>query len=103
MQDYKRTHWEDHIVDMDTGEVIQQGTPISARNLNNMEEGIEGNRNLALANKANITSLAVEVAILKEASLNNMTNNVFFENFNDLEGVIVTSGIYDNVGRRIYV
>lgn len=100
---YVKTEWIDHIKDIDTGEVIQQGTPISARNLNNMESGIGYNRDLSLINKANITSLAVEVAILKEASLNNMTNNVFFENFNNLDSLEVSNGIYDEVAKRLYV
>lgn len=38
---YKRTNWLDHVVDVDTQEVIQQGTPISAKNMNNIEDGIE--------------------------------------------------------------
>ncbi|MCY9762107.1 phage tail protein, partial [Paenibacillus alvei] len=37
---YKRTEWVDHIVSP-TGEVLQEGTPISAANLNKIEEGIE--------------------------------------------------------------
>ncbi|MEF2968369.1 phage tail protein [Paenibacillus sp. M1] len=36
---YNRTVWKDHIVSP-TGEIVQQGTPISAANLNNIEEGI---------------------------------------------------------------
>jgi len=42
MNPYKRTFWQDHVVDEDTQEVIQQGTPQSATNFNNMEEGIFG-------------------------------------------------------------
>lgn len=41
MSEYIKTVWKDHVVDEDTQEIIQQGTPISARNLNNMENGIE--------------------------------------------------------------
>lgn len=35
---YTPTHWKDHVVDGQT--VIQQGTPVSAGNLNNIEKGI---------------------------------------------------------------
>ncbi|MBR1631168.1 MAG: hypothetical protein IJ680_04860 [Paludibacteraceae bacterium] len=38
---YNQTHWLDKVVDPDTGEVIQQGTPQSAGNFNNMENGIQ--------------------------------------------------------------
>ena len=37
---YKRTFWQDHVVDEGTGEIMQQGTPQSATNFNNVEEGI---------------------------------------------------------------
>lgn len=38
---YNQTHWLDKVVDPDTQEVIQQGTPQSARNFNNMENCIQ--------------------------------------------------------------
>ena len=44
-----------------------------------------------------------EVAILKNASLNNLTNNVFFENFEDLNDIKLSNGIYDPVAKKIYV
>lgn len=37
---YTLIHWIDHIVDLITGEIIQQGTPLSQRHLNHMDEGI---------------------------------------------------------------
>lgn len=43
MKPYNRTTWKDHVVDPGTGAVIQQGTPQSAANFNNMEEGIFAN------------------------------------------------------------
>lgn len=41
MKAYDRTFWKDHVQDGE--EVIQQGTPQSATNWNNMEEGISAN------------------------------------------------------------
>lgn len=38
MRSYNKTNWKDHVVDGST--IIQQGTPINAANLNNMEDGI---------------------------------------------------------------
>lgn len=103
MSDYIKTEWKDHIVDIDTGEVIQEGTPISARVMNNIEEGIYSNTNEIEKNSTDITSLAIEVAILKNASLNNLTNNVFFENFENLESINLENGIYDKINKRIFV
>lgn len=37
---YNNTKWLDNVVDADTGETIQEGTELSAANLNNMENGI---------------------------------------------------------------
>ena len=37
---YKPTKWLDHVVDADSGELIQEGTDKSAGNFNNMEHGI---------------------------------------------------------------
>ena len=40
---YNKTHWQDRVVDPETGEVIQEGTFMSAEHFNNMEEGIAAN------------------------------------------------------------
>lgn len=40
---YNKTHWQDRVVDPETGEVIQEGTFMSAEHFNNMEEGIATN------------------------------------------------------------
>lgn len=37
---YNRTKWLDKVVDAETGETIQTGTDQSAKNFNNMENGI---------------------------------------------------------------
>ena len=36
---YTKTQWKDHVLDGE-GNVVQQGTPVNASNLNKMEEGI---------------------------------------------------------------
>ena len=37
---YNGTKWRDRVVDADSGEVIEEGTNMSAGNFNNMEDGI---------------------------------------------------------------
>lgn len=37
---YEAKKWVDEIVDAESGETIQEGTPLSAGNFNNMEHGI---------------------------------------------------------------
>lgn len=51
---YEKTIWKDHVVDQSTGEVIQQGTPVSAGNLGKQEEAI-------FENRESVTMLAQEV------------------------------------------
>lgn len=75
MNPYNMKQWKDHIVDEATQEVIQEGTPVSASNMNNMETGILGNDGLAsvliqqsMQYKRNIADLEGE---LREISLTN--------------------------------
>lgn len=37
---YEQKQWKDKVVDITTGQVIQQGTPVSAGNMNRIEQGI---------------------------------------------------------------
>ena len=37
---YKGTQWQDKVVDAESGEIVQEGTNMSAGNFNNMESGI---------------------------------------------------------------
>ena len=83
--------------------MIQEGTPVSANNMNHIEEGIYSVTNVTVNNEALIASLSAEVAILKNASLNNLTNNVFFENLENIDDIKLSNGIYDPVAKKIYV
>lgn len=54
---YEPKEWKDHIVDEATGEVIQEGTPISASNMNRIENGIaEAHEELSIVG-AQVTEL----------------------------------------------
>ena len=98
MKTYEKIGWLDHVQDIETGEVIQEGTPVSQVNMNHMDEGIFTNREAVILHEAQIADAQKEIKVLKDATLNNMVNNVFLINFNT-----VTSGIYDPVARKIYV
>lgn len=121
MKEYIKTEWMDHIVERPStfqlrenddktvtlkkveGEIIQQGTPIAAKYLNNMENGIY---QLYLNFEdllSKFTAISVEVAILKNASLNNLSNNVFFENFDNLNSINLINGTYDLVNKRLVI
>ena len=48
-------------------------------------------------------SLSQEIKVLKDATLNNMVNNVFLKNFDSVDAVLIISGVFDPVARKIYV
>ena len=103
MKAYEKIGWLDHVQDIETGEVIQEGTPVSQVNMNHMDEGIFTNREAVILHEAQIADAQKEIKVLKDATLNNMVNNVFLINFNTVTSVAITSGFYDSVARKIYV
>lgn len=103
MKAYEKIGWLDHVQDVETGEVIQEGTPVSQTNMNHMDDGIFANREATILHEAQIADAQKEIKVLKDATLNNMVNNVFLINFDTVTSVAITSGIYDSVARKIYV
>ena len=103
MESYERIGWLDHMVDIITEEVIQEGTPVSQTNMNHMDDGIWQNRETIILHDSQIADAQREIKVLKDATLNNMVNNVFLINFVSVTSVAIASGIYDPVARKIYV
>lgn len=103
MRAYEKVNWLDHVVDDESGEVIQEGTPLSQTNLGRMDDGILAVTETTIAQEAQIADAQKEIKVLKDATLNNMVNNVFLKNFDTVDSVAITSGIYDPVARKIYV
>ena len=54
MKAYEKIGWLDHVQDIETGEVIQEGTPVSQVNMNHMDEGIFTNREAVILHEAQI-------------------------------------------------
>ena len=103
MESYERIGWLDHVVDIITEEVIQEGTPVSQTNMNHMDDGIFVNREAVILHEAMIADNQQEIKVLKDATLNNMVNNVFLKNFDSVGAVLIISGVYDPRARKIYV
>lgn len=103
MNPYEKIGWVDHVVDIETKEVIQEGTPVSQRNMNHMDDGIFQNRGALILHARLIADNQQEIKVLKDATLNNMVNNVFLKNFDSVGAVLIISGIYDPQARKIYV
>ena len=100
---YKLIGWLDHVKDIITGEVIQEGTPVSQSRMNHMDDGIFVNREAVILHEAQIADAEKEIKVLKDATFNNMVNNVFLKNFDSVDAVAIISGVYDPVARKIYV
>jgi hypothetical protein len=105
MKAYERVGWQDHVVDETTEPptIVQEGTPLSQTNLGHMDDGIHAVTETTINQEAQIAAVQAEIKVLKDATLNNMVNNVFLKNFNTVNSVDITSGIYDPVARKIYV
>ena len=103
MKPYEKIGWVDHVVDVATEEVIQEGTPVSQTNMNHMDDGIFENREAVILHEGLIAANQQEIKVLKDATLNNMVNNVFLKNFDSVEAVLIISGVFDPVARKIYV
>ena len=103
MKAYEKIGWLDHVKDIETGKAMREGTPMSPVNVNHIEKGIFTNREAVILHEAQIADAQKEIKVLKDATLNNMVNNVFLINFNTVTSVAITSGIYDSVARKIYV
>lgn len=103
MKPYRKVGWLDHVEDVATGEVIQEGTPLSQTNLGQMDDGILAVTETTIAQEGQIADNQKEIKVLKDATFNNMVNNVFLINFDSVTSVAITSGIFDPVARKIYV
>ncbi|TCL43233.1 inorganic polyphosphate kinase [Harryflintia acetispora] len=102
LQPYERTEWIDHLVDIITGAIIQQGTPINQRRLNNIEHGVEDVTNEVIGHCQELASMRTDLQTLKDAALNNMTNNVFVVSFDGLDSLDIQKGIFDQTMKRVY-
>lgn len=103
MKPYEKIGWLNHVVDVETGETIQEGTPVSQTNMNHMDDGIYMNREAVILHEGLIADNQQEIKVLKDATLNNMVNNVFLKNFDSVDAVLIISGVYDPRARKIYV
>ena len=83
MKTYEKIGWLDHVQDIETGEVIQEGTPVSQVNMNHMDEGIFTNREAVILHEAQIADAQKEITV-----------GIFKRN--NIQLVIISSGASDN-------
>ena len=59
--EYIKTQWFDHIIDVTDGSVVQEGTRFNQRRANNIEDGIEFNRNKIIEQERTIARLQTQL------------------------------------------
>lgn len=76
---YTPTQWQDHIVDVITGQVIQEGTRFTASRMNNIEDGILGMYLQMSEFRKNYDKLMIQLELDGRAPAN---NGSFFDPLN---------------------
>ena len=84
------------------GEIIQAGTPFTARRANYMEDGIYRANKTAEDARILASSLAIKMAIMMGAYFGNISGNIYIEDFEDLNDLKIDRGVYDPVQKIIY-
>src|SRR5690554_3634613 len=89
---YKRTHWEERVVDDRTGEVIVEGTPVDETNMNNIEEGI-----LTGHYEVGLTALvAMQIADWNQKELEKYKNQRIVQGRETISNTISDNGYFRN-------
>lgn len=99
---YDKTNWLDEVRDQD-GNIIQKGTPLSAKNMNNLEKGVFAANELA-------TTVAQQVAqhnrsledLEGETGQINLTNSMEYP-FNNSTKTIALKRARDTVNYRVSI
>ncbi len=99
---YEKQEWLDHIVDPETGEIIQQGSPVTARRMDHIEDGIFKAHEVADQAKNLSAALSIQVAIMAGALFGGVGGNMIFEDMTDMSSMQIDRGVYDPDGQRIY-
>lgn len=101
---YEKTIWQDRVVDPETGEILSPGTPISANNLNKIENGLEsisisiGNKIHSMVN--DINKMNFELKINNYITSENM-KHVFVDTIDSASDVVLTAGMFN--GGKVYI
>ncbi|MED4399762.1 hypothetical protein [Metabacillus fastidiosus] len=82
IEPYEKTDWQDHIIDVTNGQVIQEGTRFNQTRANKIENGIEYNRNLLISQASEIQRLKVQLEITGRVPSN---SGAFFDTLDQEE------------------
>ena len=103
MSIYNKNEWVDHVEDIDTGAILQEGTLYCARLMNHIEEGIYLAHTELEEACIKIDGLETKVTTLEQNIINGMTANNFIEDLSSLNDVLITDGIYNQSTTKLYL
>ncbi len=105
---YTPTQWVDHIVDPITQQTIQQGTPVSAAKLNNMETGISESHEASETSLNRTHSLMTDALDMRmryefdgHARAYGLTANMYWITFRDTNDINIIAGEYDAANKKV--
>lgn len=100
---YEKQEWLDHIVDPETGEIIQQGSPVTANRMAHIEDGVFRAHEIADGAKNLSAALSIQVAIMAGGALfGGVGGNMIFEDMADMAEMQIDRGVFDPDEQRIY-
>lgn len=102
MSIYNKQEWIDHIQDIETGELLQEGTLYCARLMNNMENGIESAHNELIVLDATVKSLQTRIEVMEKNLINDMPHNNFLEDLSTLDDIEIIDGVYSPILAKVY-
>lgn len=70
---YTKTNWRDHIVDIISDDVIQEGTRFTASRANNIEEGIYNAYNWLVWYESELQKMRIQLEMVGRTPINNGT------------------------------
>ncbi|QDS32539.1 hypothetical protein [Brevibacillus brevis] len=82
---YERQYWEDRLV-TENGETIQDGTRITARRLNHIEEGIKGIDDIVIKMENRILHLHAKITTGDRTAGN---NGIFVDTFDGIQDAVI--------------
>lgn len=88
--EYKRTEWEDRVVDDKTGEVIVEGTIYDETNMNNIETGIE----IALNDSGVLTAHIMQQLMSHQKELDKIKNQRIAQGNATIKNTVSDNGYF---------
>ncbi|MDO5149246.1 MAG: hypothetical protein Q4D76_07620 [Oscillospiraceae bacterium] len=95
---YQKKEWVDEVIDVESGETIQRGTPQSAKNFNNIESGILDNQIASSLMLIAISQLEANLAV--EEKVETFTNTAKYP-FNNSAKTISISNTRTNTNYSV--